>query len=130
MKLVIIESPFKGRDWSKTKRYVGYLRLCMRDSLERGEAPYASHAMYTQPGVLNDQDVFERELGINAGFAWREVAEVTVVYQDFGITDGMHEGIADAEKRGTPVEYRAILDKLTQSEVDALLEKAQASFPE
>lgn len=47
MRLVIIESPFAG----DVVRNLRYLRACMRDCLRRGEAPYASHALYTQPGV-------------------------------------------------------------------------------
>jgi hypothetical protein len=94
MRLVIIESPFAG-DIEKNLRY---LRACMRDSLLRGEAPYASHAMYTQPGVLDDGDPVDRDHGINAGFAWRRQAEATVVYTDLGVSRGMEYGIAAAKR--------------------------------
>lgn len=40
----------------------------MLDALDRGEAPYASHLLYTQ--MLDDTIPAERELGIKAGFAW------------------------------------------------------------
>jgi hypothetical protein len=56
------------------------------DSLLRGEAPIASHLLYTQPGVLNDQVADERRLGIEAGLAWLRAAKATVVYQDLGIS--------------------------------------------
>ena len=79
MQRVILESPFKGDNWEQTERNIAYLRLCLRDCVLRGEAPYASHALFTQPGVLDDHDPDERTLGMNAGFAWREVAEKTVV---------------------------------------------------
>jgi len=37
-----------------------YLRRCMVDCLKRGEAPYASHGLYTQEGVLDDTVSEER----------------------------------------------------------------------
>jgi hypothetical protein len=48
MKLVIIESPYAG----EVEANVAYARACMRDSLGHGEAPIASHLLYTQPGIL------------------------------------------------------------------------------
>lgn len=109
MRIVVIESPFAG----DVPRNLRYLRACMRDCLLRGEAPYASHALYTQPGVLDDGKPAERERGIKAGFEWRTVADATVVYSDLGMTTGMKYGIAAAEQRtsrgGThPIEYRVL----------------------
>lgn len=104
MKLVIIESPYAG----DIEANVEYARRCVRDSLSRGEAPIASHLLYTQPGILNDDDPDERQWGIDAGLAWRAVAEASVVYTDRGITKGMHYGIAAAEQAGIPIEYRSI----------------------
>ena len=80
----------------------------MHDCLCRGESPYASHALYTQPGVLCDEDELERKLGIEAGFAWRHVAEKTVVYSDLGVSKGMEYGIEDAHTHGRPIEYRTL----------------------
>lgn len=105
MKLVVIESPYHG-DHDRNLRY---LRACLRDSLtNHGEAPYASHALYTQPGVLDDAEPTEREHGIRAGFAWRQVASKTVVYTDLGISHGMTFGIDHATNIGQPVEYRQL----------------------
>jgi hypothetical protein len=101
---VIVESPYAG-DIEKNLRY---LRACMRDCLQRGETPYASHAFYTQPGVLRDEVPEEREWGIQAGFAWREASEKTVVYTDLGTSRGMEYGIAHAMNLGHPVEYRQL----------------------
>ena len=56
-----------------------YARACVRDSLLRGEAPIASHLLYTQPGVLRDNVAGEREQGIAAVLAGEPVAEATVV---------------------------------------------------
>ncbi len=104
MKLVVIESPYAG----DVERNLAYLRECLRDSLWRGEAPYASHGLYTQPGVLNDKEKEERYRGIVAGFAWGERAEARIVYTDLGITAGMEAGIGEAHRLGQPVIYRSI----------------------
>lgn len=83
----------------------------MRHSLLLGEAPIASHLLYTQPGVLSDQDVNERRWGIEAGLEWRSVAEGTVVYVDRGISAGMRYGIEAAKTAGIPVNYRSLEKK-------------------
>jgi hypothetical protein len=80
----------------------------MHDCLMRGEAPFASHGLYTQPGVLNDNVPEERALGIEAGLLWGAQAEKTVVYTDRGISGGMTYGIKNAEAAGRPVEYRIL----------------------
>lgn len=104
MRRVVIESPYAG----DVERNLRYLRACMRDCLLRGEAPFASHGLYTQLGVLDDTVPSEREHGIHAGFAWRHVSEATVVYTDLGITQGMEYGIAHAVGGQRPVEYRTL----------------------
>jgi hypothetical protein len=103
-RLVILESPYAG----DVEANVAYARACVRDSLLRGEAPIASHLLYTQPGVLDDDVPAERQQGIDAGLAWRAVAECSVVYTDWGISRGMEYGIKAAEDAGVPVEYRSI----------------------
>jgi len=103
-RLVILESPFAG----EVEANIAYARRCVRDSLSRGEAPIASHLLYTQPGILNDDIPFERKWGIDAGLAWGRVAEMTVVYTDRGISKGMSYGIKAAETAGRPIEYRQI----------------------
>ena len=105
MKLVIIESPFAGDTESNTR----YARMCVRDSLERGEAPIASHLLYKQPGILDDNIPNERAWGIDAGLAWRVVADLTAVYMDLGMSTGMEYGVKAAINSGNPVVYRTIL---------------------
>jgi hypothetical protein len=80
----------------------------MRDCLDRGESPFASHLLYTQWGVLRDGNSIERDRGIRAGMAWGTVAEATVVYTDRGISAGMWFGIDAAERAGRPVEKRSL----------------------
>jgi hypothetical protein len=76
--------------------------------LSRGEAPIASHLLYTQPGILDDTTPVERNWGIEAGLAWKRVADASVVYTDLGISRGMQHGIDAAKASGLPVEYRSI----------------------
>ena len=108
MRLVIIESPYAG----DVEANVEYARACVRDSLSRGEAPIASHLLYTQPGVLRDEVPEERQWGIDAGLAWKSVAEASVVYIDRGITRGMAHGIEIMRAAGKPIEYRKIIPDL------------------
>lgn len=101
---VVLESPFSG----DVEGNLTYVRACMRDCLMRGEAPFASHALYTQPGILDDEIEVERIYGINAGHAWMHGAQAVVVYTDRGISVGMQQGINSAKINGLPVEYRRL----------------------
>ena len=103
LRLVYLESPFAG---DVDGRYAAYLKAAMRDSLDRGEAPFASHALYVQ--FLDDAIPEERALGIAAGLAWGAKAEATVVYEDYGISPGMQRGIDRAREVGRPVEFRSL----------------------
>jgi len=107
MKLVILESPYAGN----IPMNIQYARRCVRDSLLRGEAPIASHLLYTQDSILRDDIPEERQLGIDAGLAWKVVAQASVVYADLGITKGMQYGIDQAKEQGLEVETRYIFNK-------------------
>ena len=104
MPLVVIESPFAGDVDTNTK----FARACMRDSLDRGESPFAMHLLYTQEGILNDNVPEERNRGIEAGLAWGKYASKTVVYTNLGITPGMEKGIQRAKEEGREIEYREL----------------------
>lgn len=104
MRLVYLESPYAG----DVEKNIQYARACMRDCVLRGESPFASHLLYTQPGILDDNIIEERRLGMEAGFAWALVVDSTVVYTDLGISKGMQEGIRRAEEAGRVVEYRKL----------------------
>jgi hypothetical protein len=102
----VIESPFAG----DVEKNIAYARAAMRDSLMRGEAPIASHLLYTQPGILNDELPNERMHGIEAGLLWGSLGELTAVYTDRGMSRGMEYGIERAKKEGRPIEYRTLPD--------------------
>lgn len=102
MKLVIIESPYKG----DLERNSLYLKDALKDSLLRGEAPFASHFIYA--AVLDDTNPRERSIGILTGWAWMARADIVAVYSDYGISGGMAEGINNARLLGKTIEYRYI----------------------
>lgn len=131
--IVVLESPYKGtpehleKTVKRYKKNIGeyedlifdaqytvfednleYAQKCMFDSLKRGEAPMVSHLLYTQ--CLDDTIAEERKLGIEAGHKFIDVCDFMVVYIDHGISEGMKQGIAKAEKLGKRIEYRRIYD--------------------
>ena len=87
--LTIIESPFAGDSPVTISRHVRYARLAMADSISRGEAPFASHLLYTQDNILNDLIPEEREIGITCGYAWMSAADKVAIYTDFGHSPGI-----------------------------------------
>jgi hypothetical protein len=89
MKRVYVASPFRGATPEQTRQNIIYARLCMLDSLARGEAPYLSHLLYTQ--VWDERN---RDLGLMAGDAWRAAADGITLYVDLGVTSGMERAIA------------------------------------
>lgn len=104
MRKVVIESPLAG-DFAMHRFYA---KLAMRDCIDKGEAPYASHLLYDQVDLLDDRIVVEREQGMEAGFEWGAMTDAVVVYEDLGISDGMKRGIGKADQRNLPIEYRRI----------------------
>jgi hypothetical protein len=106
MRLVILESPYAAETDEGVRENVRYAQRCLRDSVLRGEAPIASHLLYTQ--ILNDLIPRERELGIAAGLAWIDKADAMVVYTDRGISRGVAAAVAHASKTNMPVEYREL----------------------
>jgi hypothetical protein len=103
-RIVVVESPYRGGD----ARCVAYARACVADCLTRGEAPFASHLLYTQPGILNDASPVQRSLGMCAGWAFHWRADAVVVYTDIGESEGVTRGISHAEKACVPIEYRTL----------------------
>ncbi len=108
MRRVILESPYASDTPEGLERNLRYARAAMRDCLMRGEAPYASHLLYTQDGVLDDKAPEQRKLGIEAGLEWGRIAEATVVYIDLGISPGMTQGMTRATALGRPCEIRML----------------------
>ena len=128
MRLVIIETPYSS-PLDEDKSFPGtseanlrYARACMADSIRRGEAPFASHLLYTQLGILDDTSPEQRDLGMCCGAAWvRHLAEwrdpvkawgpLCAVYTDLGLTSGMKHGIQLASARGIKIVFRSLHDE-------------------
>ncbi len=109
MKRVIVETPFKGTTLDEQEANITYARACAHDCLvNHDEAPFLSHLLYTQPGILDDGIAEERQLGIDAGLVWGEMAEATIVYTDRGISRGMEYGIENAKKAKRPIVFRSL----------------------
>lgn len=104
----IIQSPYKG-DIAKN---LAYANRCIRDSIERGELPIASHVFYT--GALDDDIPEERETGFCLESALMDLAMQScrgarcVVYTDLGISSGMKRGIETASAKGIQVLFREL----------------------
>lgn len=119
MKLVVIESPFKTSKISMPdgtltviaeEDNLQYARACARDCLlNHQEAPWGSHLLYPQPGLLSDANSKERDLGIRAGLVWARQAELTVIYVDRGLTQCVLKyGIPGSHNDGRPIELRML----------------------
>lgn len=101
---VIVESPYAG----DIERNTLYARRAVRDCLERGEAPIASHLLFPQAGILNEFVPEERSWGIAAGLMWLPVADLVALYIDYGVSNGMKGALTQAEHLGKRVQYRRI----------------------
>lgn len=125
MRLVIVESPYAAPTPEEIEMHVRYARACVRDCLDRGEAPFASHLLLTQPGILRDEVPAERTRGIEAGLAWAARADATVVYLDLGLSRGMKYGIEHAVANERHVEVRVLS---TRALHEAIGYRAAAEF--
>lgn len=106
MQRVMIESPFRAETLPEHNENRHYAHLAVKDSLNRGEAPFASHLFY--PFWLDDTDEDDRQQGLCAGWQWLAVADRVAVYTDRGISSGMQAAINQALQLGIPVEKRTL----------------------
>jgi hypothetical protein len=111
---VLVESPFAFTHTDPALRRLGvlrnttYARLACHDCCLRGEAAYASHLLYTQPYILDDDVPEERSFGIDAGLLWGSAASLSAFYMDLGVSRGMEYGRVNAGKAGRHCEERRL----------------------
>jgi hypothetical protein len=105
---VVIESPYAADTAAGVARNMRYARACMAYCIANDAAPFASHLLYTQPGVLNDKDPAERKNGMRAGFAVAAKLQERWFFIDLGMTDGMLRGEEAAAKMTPPQKTRRI----------------------
>ena len=112
--ITIIESPYAG----EVEENLKYLRACMAHSFSRDEVPFASHGLYTQPGVLDDTDPAQRLKGMRAGF---RIASALLAsgepvtwcfYVDRGWSNGMRDGLETALRFMAKIEFRSLAHDL------------------
>lgn len=106
MRLVIVESPCRAETRKEFERNIRYALAALRDSIVRGESPYASHILL--PGALDDDDLVERELGIMCGYAWWPAASAVCFYTDLGWSPGMIAARHRAKFKSIKIEERSI----------------------
>lgn len=105
MKRVFIASPYAG-DIVKNEAYA---RLCMADSLNRGEAPFVPHLLYTQ--VLPEDGGEGRRRGLEAAKAMLLGCELLAVYMDNGSSVGVQGEVVHALRNGIAIEHRWLGEK-------------------
>lgn len=106
MRLVYLASPWRAASAAQQAAHKAYLAECMLDSISRGEAPLAPHAML--PIVLQDDIFVHRQRAMLIGRAWLAKADSLAAYCDLGISAGMQEEIDAARLAGTAVQLRQI----------------------
>ena len=103
IRFVFILSPFQGGFKFLNEDYA---KRALKDSLDRGEIPFASHLLY--PQVLDDDLPKEREVGLKCEEEWidavlsyakQDLGQIEVifaVYYDHGVSEGMRRTISYA----------------------------------
>jgi len=109
-KLVIIESPFKATHYYTQEQHRLYLYHAVADSIRRGESPFCSHLIL--PEVLNDDDEYERALGVRVGLSWGKYADLVAVYSCLGCSPGMKTAISYYKSLNKPIEWRRLPDRI------------------
>jgi hypothetical protein len=109
--LVVIESPWAGL--GAGERAAEYLRNCIRDSLARGEIPWASHAMLAATRALYEEDEDQRIEGleVNKMFILHYASRVAF-YTDHGLSPGMAMARRWAGMHGKIIEERKIFSEV------------------
>ena len=94
-----------------------YARQCCHWVFEQGGVPFASHLFYTQEGMLDDTNKYDRNIG---GFA-----EKVCVFYDKGISKGMKLGVQKGLERDQDIEFVSlpnVENKKINSQQEALEE--------
>lgn len=139
--LTIIESPLSDKNGRSMDENLLYLRQCLRDSWNRGELPFASHAFF--PFFLNEHNPAERLAGIQAGYQFWNMLPcdeygnplgtgrmpTIVFYTDHGMSDGMKMALERArlEIGGVGISMRTLNPAPTTADADQPTTTSQGS---
>jgi hypothetical protein len=135
---IVIESPFRPSD-DDVRRYADrytrsellrqnlvYARLALLDALGRGEAPLASHLLYTQVWAETDE---LRAAGIKAGIEWAHRTDRVVLYTDLGVSRGMQLAADNAQLIRVTLERRTLFQNAERDPRDELASLDLGTFP-
>lgn len=105
MKKVFICSPFRaGTSEQRHKNLSNAINLC-RLAIKDGCAPFAPHLLY--PQMLDDNNMQERDTGIEAGIAFLEAChEIWILH--CAPTEGMQKEIEHAAKKGLKIVWKSL----------------------
>jgi len=104
MELVIVESPYTGA----IERNIRYAKRCMKGILKQGNCPFASHILYTQEGILDDDEESERSTGIRCGYKIGNNADKIIFFMDYGMSKGMVFALEHYTKNGSNIHFKYI----------------------
>ena len=108
MKKVYICSPYRPTGQNpeaERKRNVEKAQTACRLAIDAGYLPLAPHLYFTQ--MLNDDELFERFLGMAYGSLWLDEAdEMWVIGTE--LSDGMKQELEYARKKNSPVTMKKV----------------------
>lgn len=108
MKKVFICSPYRPTGQNpevERKRNVERAQTACRLAIDAGYLPLAPHLYFTQ--MLNDDQLFERFIGMAYGSLWLDEAdEMWVIGTD--LSEGMKQELEYARKKNIPVKMKKI----------------------
>lgn len=107
-KPVVLIGAYIAEDPAMITKYERYLKKCMRNSVDRGEAPYCGSLINYK--ILNYKNPIERDMGIMMDVSFLEKIKIMRVYIDMGITPAMVAMVNLAKKRSYQIEFRKIGD--------------------
>jgi hypothetical protein len=104
---IYVCSPFKGDPENNVKRAREYCRDVILEGLDNMQIwiPMAPHAYFTQ-GILDDNSIDERNVGIAMGLDWLKLCDEIWVYDQ--PTTGMAIEIGYASCNGIKVVYKNV----------------------
>lgn len=106
-KRTVVITPFFPEDPTQKGMFERYATRATKDSINRMEAPMASHLFFYN--FFNNNLVqIERDIGFMSQLSWVEGAELVAVYSDLGITQAMRTVIEFAKLKNIKLEYRTI----------------------
>ena len=100
MIVAYICSPYRAADKKQRKQYDEYVKRLTKMAIDSGIAPIAPHMYITH--VLDDGNKEDRAAGLAAGINLLYKCDVLIYGDKYGISEGMHGEMREAEANGIP----------------------------